>query len=269
MAFVISARNVSSEHVAVPYQEDWQPVRDEGFATYARRVSRPYGEAAASHFHPERQTFTERALNRMPTDKSESDSFEFCDELEAGFGWIAREKLRRTSHALRTRGDVWVFDPVLWEPALERIRELGQPAGVVQLLDRHERDSAAVAQALGVAHYTVPVQGIAASPLEILPLVRSRFWKEVAAWIPELRALVVADALGTISYFRAPGEPIGVHPILRLKPPGALARYEPAHILCGHGKGVHGEDAPEALREALNTARRRLPKAWAGFFRKA
>jgi len=267
MAFVTSARRVSSKHVATPYREDWQPVRDEGFAAYAQRVSRPYGEAAASHFHPERQTFTERALSRIPNETSESDSFAFCDELEAGFGWIAREKLRRTSHALKTRGEVWVFDPVMWEPALERIGELGQPAGVVQLLDRHERDSAAVASALGVPHYAVPLQGIAASPLEILPLVRSRFWKEVAVWMPELRALVVADALGTVGYFRAPGEPIGVHPLLRLKPPKAFSRYEPRHILCGHGKGVHGEDASKALHEALRTARRRLPKALTGVFR--
>jgi hypothetical protein len=268
MAFVTSARKVSGKHVAAPYRDDWQPVRDEGFAAYARRVSRPYGEAAASHFHPERQTFTERALSRIPSETSESESCEFCDEFEAGFGWIAKEKLRRTSHALMTRGEVWVFDPVMWEPALERIRELGEPAGVVQLLDRHERDAAAVASALGVPHYAVPLHGIAASQLEILPLVRSRFWKEVAVWTPELRALVVADALGTLGYFRASGEPIGVHPLLRLKPPKALTRLEPRHILCGHGEGIHGDDAPEALREALRTARRRLPKAWAGAFRK-
>jgi hypothetical protein len=267
MAFVTSARKVSGKHVAAPYREDWQPVRDEGFAAYAQRVSRPYGEAAASHFHPERQTFTERALSRIPSESSGSASFGFCDEFEAGFGWIAKEKLRRTSHALKTRGEVWVFDPVMWEPALERIRELGQPAGVVQLLDRHERDAAEVASALGVPHYAVPLQGIAASPLEILPLVRSRFWKEVAVWTPELRALVVGDALGTVGYFRASGEPIGVHPILRLKPPKVLARLEPRHILCGHGEGIHGEDAPDALRGALRTARRRLPKAWAGVFR--
>jgi hypothetical protein len=267
MAFVTSARKVSRTHVAVPYREDWQPVRDEGFAAYARRVSRPYGEAAASHFQPERETFTERALSRIPSN-DETTSFSFCDEFDSGFGWFAREKLRRTSHALKTRGEVWVFDPVMWEPALERIRELGQTAGVVQLLDRHERDAAAVAQALGVPHYSVPLQGIAASPLEILPLVRSRFWKEVAVWMPELRALVVADALGTLRYFRAAGEPIGVHPFLRVKPPKALARYEPRHILVGHGKGIHGEDAPEALRDALRTARRRLPKAWLGMIRK-
>jgi hypothetical protein len=266
MAFVTSARKLSDRHVKVPYREDWQPVRDEGFAAYALRVSRPYGEAAAGHFHPERDTYTERALSRIR--KPDTDEyFEFADEFDHGFGWIADEKLRRASHALKTRGEVWIFDPLMWEPALERIRELGEPAGVVQLLDRHERDGAAVAAALGVPHYAVPLQGITASALEILPLVRSRFWKEVAAWIPELRALVCGDALGTLGYFRAANEPIGVHPLLRVRPPKALARYEPHHILCGHGEGVHGEGAPAALREALKTARRRLPRAWAGMIR--
>jgi hypothetical protein len=266
MAFLISARTLSDRHITVPYREDWQPLRDEGFAAYALRVSRPYGEAAASHFDPDRRTYTERALSWIPTG-DDDETFAFCDELDGGFGWVAKEKLRRASHALRSRGEVWVFDPVLWEPALERIRELGEPAGVVQLLDRHPRGCAEVASALGVPHYNVPLQGIAASPLEIVPLVRSRFWREVAAWIPELRALVVADALGTVGYFRAPGEQIGVHPLLRVRPPKALGRYEPRHILCGHGVGIHGEGSPEALREALRTARRRLPKAWLGLFR--
>lgn len=267
MAFATSARKLSDKHVKVPYREDWQPVRDEGFAAYALRVSKPYGEAAAGHFHPERETYTERALKKIPTEEP-ATAFRFCDEFDDGFGWIAKERLRRTSHALKTRSDVWVFDPVMWGPALERIRELGQPAGVIQLLDRHERDSAAFAKELGVPHYVVPLQGItAASSLEFVPLVRSRFWKETAVWLPELRALVVGDALGTLRYFCAPGEPLGVHPILRMKPPRALGRYEAQHILVGHGRGVHGDQASQALQEALRTSRRRLPKALLGLVR--
>jgi hypothetical protein len=267
MAFVTSARTISDRHVKVPYREDWEPLHDEGFAAYARRVSRPYGEAAASHFDPERRSYTERVLNRIPA-APDPESFEFCDEFEQGFGWIAKERLGRCSHALKCRGEVWIFDPALWAPAIERIAELGEPAGVVQLLDRHARDCAEVASALGVPHYAVPVQGITASPLEIVPLTRSRFWQEVAAWVPELRALVVADALGTVGYFRAPGERLGVHPLFRFRPPRTLGRYEPRHILCGHGAGIHGEDAPATLQEALRTARRRLPKAWLGALRR-
>jgi hypothetical protein len=266
MAFATSARKLSDKHVKVPYREDWQPVRNEGFAAYALRVSKPYGEAAAGHFHPERETYIERALKKIPAEEP-ATAFTYCDEFEGGFGWIAKERLRRTSHALRTQGDVWVFDPVMWEPALERIRELGQPAGVVQLLDRHERDSAAFAKELGVPHYSVPLQGITASPLEPVQLVNSRFWKEAAVWIPELRALVVGDALGTLRYFRASEEPIGVHPILRMKPPRALGRYDPLHILVGHGRGLHGDHTSAALQEALSTARRRFPKALLGLVR--
>ena len=267
MAFVTSARTISDRHVRVPYREDWEPLRGEGFAAYARRVSRPYGEAAASHFDPDRRSYTERVLSRIPA-APDPENFEFCDELEGGFGWIAKERLGRNSHALKSRGEVWIFDPALWQPALERIAELGEPAGVVQLLDRHARDCAEVASAFGVPHYAVPVQGIVASPLEIVPVVRSRFWREVAAWIPELRVLVVADALGTVGYFRAPGEQLGVHPLLRFRPPKALGQYAPQHILCGHGTGIHGEEAPAALQEALRTARRRLPKAWLGAIRR-
>ena len=77
-----------------------------------------------------------------------------------------------------------------------------------------------------------------------------------------LAALNIAD-----EYFRAGDERLAVHPLLRLKPPRVLGRYEPQHVLCGHGVGVHGPETPEALREALETARRRLPRAWIGALR--
>ena len=175
--------------------------------------------------------------------------------------------MQRTSHALLVDEGVWIFDPIAWEPALERIAELGRPAGVVQLLDRHQRDCAEVAARLGVPHYAVPLHGIGESGLEVVPVVDMRFWQEIAVWVPELRALVCADALGTAPYFLAGEEPLGVHPVLRLKPPRVLGHYEPLHVLCGHGSGVHGPATPEALRAALATARGRLPRAWLGALR--
>jgi hypothetical protein len=63
LAFLTSARAVSSEHVVVPYREDWQPLRREGFAAYARRVSGPYRRAAAGHFDPARPTWTARGAD--------------------------------------------------------------------------------------------------------------------------------------------------------------------------------------------------------------
>jgi hypothetical protein len=65
LAFALSARNVGRDHIVVPYREDWRPLRDEGFAAYARRVSAPYREAVAGHFDPDRRSWTERAVTRL------------------------------------------------------------------------------------------------------------------------------------------------------------------------------------------------------------
>ena len=65
LAFLVSARTLGREHVVLPYREDWQPLRTEGFAAYSRRVARPYSEAMAGHFDAERLSWTERALTRL------------------------------------------------------------------------------------------------------------------------------------------------------------------------------------------------------------
>jgi hypothetical protein len=186
----------------------------------------------------------------------------FLDEFEHGFGWMPDELLGRASHAVLAGGGVWVTDPVDGEGIDARIRALGQPAAVVQLLDRHSRDCAAVAGRLGVPLHVVPFAGVAGAPFEAREIVRLPTWREVALWFPAERILVTADALGSVGYFRAAKEPFGVHPFLRLFPPRrALGGLEPRHLLFGHGAGYHGEDGGTALREALRTARRRLPSA--------
>jgi hypothetical protein len=179
------------------------------------------------------------------------------DETAAGFGWIQDEPYGRTSHALAADGRVWLFD-VVDEPELdERIRELGEPAGVVQLLDRHGRDNAAVASRLGVPLHVVPRE-LPGTPFELRPILRTRWWKEVALWWPERRLLLCADAIGTLPYFCAGQEPAGVHPLLRAWPPRSLRGLEPEHLLVGHGAGIHHH--PAALTSALRTARRRIPR---------
>jgi hypothetical protein len=195
----------------------------------------------------------------------------FVDELDFGFGWISPEPqfMQRCSHALVAGGEVWLIDTVLDDSGLddsvlERIRNLGEPAGVVQLLDRHGRDCSRVAGLLGIPHFEVPDVAPAGAPFEVIPVLRRRRWHEVALWIPEHRTLVCADAVGTPPYYRAPSERLGVSPLLRLTPPRSLLTVEPAHILVGHGAGVH-DDAPAALREAVTHARRRTPAwLWAG-----
>jgi hypothetical protein len=65
LAFLIAARRVSATHIAAPYREDWQPVRDEGFAAYARRVADPYRRAVAAHADTKKPARTERLLERF------------------------------------------------------------------------------------------------------------------------------------------------------------------------------------------------------------
>ena len=65
MAFLLSAKSVTNTHLAIPYREDWAPLRREGFAAYARRVGAPYARAVGGHFDPERPSWTERLLIKL------------------------------------------------------------------------------------------------------------------------------------------------------------------------------------------------------------
>jgi hypothetical protein len=65
MAFLLSARNVTNTHLAIPYREDWAPLRREGFAAYARRIGGPYARAVGGHFDPKRPSWTERLLLKL------------------------------------------------------------------------------------------------------------------------------------------------------------------------------------------------------------
>jgi hypothetical protein len=181
----------------------------------------------------------------------------FCDEFDAGFGWIVAEFMARCSHALVVDGRVWVIDPVDGDGVEERIRAAGSPAGVVQLLDRHNRDCSALAARLGVRHHFVPQGSL--GPFAFITIRNRPSWKEVALWWPERRVLVCADALGAGPYYRAGDERVAVHPLLRLRPPRAqLGTLQPDVILFGHGEGVF-ENATAALSDALSTSRRRIP----------
>jgi hypothetical protein len=183
---------------------------------------------------------------------------EWDDESGGGFGWACDERLERTSHALAVAGRVWLIDPVD-EPELEeRVRSLGEPAGVLQLLDRHERGCAAWAARLGVEHRRAWQQ--VDGPFDVLPVRDRRFWREVALWEPATRTLVCADALGTIPFFRARAERVGLHPLVRPFPPRSLRGLDPQRILVGHGEAVT-DDAGAALADTLAHARSRMPGA--------
>jgi hypothetical protein len=88
-------------------------------------------------------------------------------------------------------------------------------------------------------------------------------WNESALWLPERRVLVCADVVGTVGQFLAgPDDPLGLHAILRLRPPRGALAVDPEAIAVGHGPPLT-HDATGALRNALDTAYSGLPWAWA------
>lgn len=185
----------------------------------------------------------------------------FCDDRAArGFSWIGDEPATRTSHALASDGRVWLVDPIRHEPALERAGALGEPVAVVQLLDRHNRDCAAVARTLGVPHLVVP-DALPDTPFDVIGVRRTKRWREVALWWQAERTLVVAEAIGTNGFYAPPGHAAGVHLLLRVNPPrDPLGAFAPDHLLVGHGEGLHGDAAASGLRDALDHARSGLPR---------
>ncbi|MFB6083050.1 MAG: hypothetical protein ABEJ94_02255 [Halorientalis sp.] len=202
------------------------------------------------------------------------------DRRDHGVGWIAypNERMQRASHAFAVDGDVYVVDPVDVEGLDDLLAEYGEVAGVLILLDRHKRDSAAIANRHDVPVY-VPdwMDGVAGeldAPVErvhteledtgvgVHELIDNRFWQEAVVSVEEHDELLVPESVGTASYFLSSSERLGVHPALRLKPPTKLDRFVPERVLVGHGTGIH-EDAAEALHDAVSGSRTRTPALYA------
>ncbi|PSP82831.1 hypothetical protein BRC83_08445 [Halobacteriales archaeon QS_1_68_17] len=214
-----------------------------------------------------------------------ASEFEEIDRWEGGFGWIAHpeEDMRRASHALLDAGDVWVVDPVDAAGLDGLLAEEGEVAGVVVLLDRHKRDAAEVARRHDVSvHVPSWMNGVADAldaPVEYLHaelgdtgyelhrLVDNAFWQEAALYHGGDGTLVVPESLGTAPFFLAGEERLGVHPVLRISPPGVLRQFAPERILVGHGHGVR-DRTTEALRDALDGSRRRMPGLYAQTLRR-
>lgn len=174
-----------------------------------------------------------------------------------GITWAEQGGMARSAHALADGGRVWLIDPYEDAEALSAAAELGAPAGVVQLLDRHKRDCEAIAHRLGVPLSVLPSE-MQGTPFEVVPLIANRFWNEVALWWPQRRALIVAEAIGTAPAFGL-GRRAGVHPMLRLVPPRKLSRFSPELLLVGHGRAIE-QGASGALEEALSRSRSDMPK---------
>ncbi len=166
-----------------------------------------------------------------------------------GLTWIETTGMRRAAHALCADGRVWLIDPFDDDVAVSAAVELGTPAAVIQLLDRHNRDCGPIAQRLEVPLLRVPEQ-VADSPFTVVPVISRPWWREVALWWPDERALVVAEAVGTVPAF-ALNRRAGIHPMLRLRPPKpALTRYSPERLLVGHGAALES-GAASAIDDAL------------------
>ena len=175
-----------------------------------------------------------------------------------GVTWIEQNAMARAAHALVDGGRVWLIDPYEDAEALAAVAGLGTPAGVLQLLDRHNRDCRPIADRLGVPLLRLPAD-VAGTAFEAIPMISNVAWREVALWWGAERALVVAEAVGTAPAF-ALGRRVGVHPLLRLNPPRKqLSQFQPERLFVGHGEAIES-DADAALREALAYSRRDLPR---------
>jgi hypothetical protein len=170
--------------------------------------------------------------------------------------------------------DVWVVDPVDVPGLDDLLADLGTVRGVVLLLDRHKRDGAAVANRHDVPVWLpdffdgvaddieAPVErfrhDLADSGFAVHEVINSRLWQEALLFDRERGILMVPEAVGTTDYFLAGDERLGVHPMLRLKPPSSLTRLDPEHVLVGHGEGIH-VDAAEAVEDAIQGSQARTP----------
>jgi hypothetical protein len=180
------------------------------------------------------------------------------DRHELGISWVEPGALSRAAHAVADDGRVWLIDPFDDQQALGEAVGLGEPAGVLQLLDRHNRDCQAIATRLGVPLMRLPATG-SGTPFEVVPVMSRGHWREIALWWPQRGALIVAEAIGTAPGF-AVGRDAGVHPMLRLIPPRSqLSRYRPGMLLVGHGKPLTS-DATRALDDALAHSRQDIPR---------
>jgi hypothetical protein len=180
------------------------------------------------------------------------------EEHELGLTWVVAEPMERAFHALVDDRRVWLVDPVDG-PEMEDAVALGEPAGVLQLLDRHDRDCAAIAARLGVPRLKVP-DSVPGSPFEALAAVRIPRWQETALWWPAKKALVVAEVLAANQMHTGGEQRVGIHLFLRPWPPGSLRGYRPEHLLLGHGRPVHGPEAAAAVETAYARSRRDLPR---------
>jgi len=215
----------------------------------------------------------------MPSADSDNAAYEELNRFDGGTSWLAHpdEAMQRVSHVLDTDAGVFLVDPVDAPGIDDLAAEFGDVAGVVLLLDRHERDATAVARRHDAPVYLpsfltrevdAPTDrfdgSLPGTEYGLLRTLAVPGWHEAALFDGE--TLVVPEAVGTAPFFRGADEQLGVHPMLRLTPPATLRGLRPERILVGHGHGVD-EAAADSLRYALEHSRKNAPGVWAGMVR--
>lgn len=212
----------------------------------------------------------------MPIKGTGAGSLTEIDRWEGGAGWIAYpdEGMQRASHALVGEDGVWVLDPVDAPGLDEFLADLGEVAGVVLALARHKRDSATIARRHDVTVHIpswmsgvepkldAPVERLGdrlgETGFEVRRVIDNPLWQEAALYDRERHVLYTPEVFGTNEFYCAPGEQVGVHPLLRLLPPRRLGRFDVDRLLCGHGEGIP-EEAGAAISAALDGSRRNAP----------
>lgn len=175
-----------------------------------------------------------------------------------GLTWHESGGMARAAHAVGDGDRVWLIDPFEDAEALQAAAALGSPAGVIQLLDRHDRDGSAIADRLGVPLHRLPKM-LPGTPFTVRSVVDRPWWREIALWWPAERVLIVAEAIGTAPLF-ALDQPAGVHPMLRMLPPrSALGDFAPDRLLVGHGPALES-GARNAVHNALSRSRSDIVK---------
>ncbi|MFO7794245.1 MAG: hypothetical protein R6V35_04705 [Candidatus Nanohaloarchaea archaeon] len=211
----------------------------------------------------------------MPMKVEEKVDAEFIDEWENGFGWIARpeEDMVRTSHAFEDNG-VFLVDPLDAENLDEKLEDYGEVKGIIVLFDRHQRDSEQLAEKYGcpiyVPEWLEPEIKLDAEPIEnkipgtsweLIETVNTLTGREAGLYNKQTGTIIVADALGTVDFFKGRNEKLGLNPLYRLNPPKNLLNYDIDRIFCGHGIGIQ-ENTKKTLKNTLDKARRKAPSAY-------
>jgi len=201
-------------------------------------------------------------------DPPERPSLDAVTEWDGGITWFAHpeEDAMRASHALATESGVWVVDPLDADGLDDRLRDLGEVAGVVVIHDRHTRDAEVIAARHDVAVHVPEWMELTREKLQGEPeplgdelpgtnyeshrLVHTEEWEEAVLVDDADGTLVVMETLGTLPPFREGDDDVGVHGGLDETPDG-LADYDPERILVGHGESIY-EDGARKLAAALD-----------------